>query len=952
MRRDTPEVETVLGNLAELHSNGAAIDWAREHPEGDIVALPTMVWQHRPYWIFPATSNDTGPGGGHDPAKHSLLGGRMTVSGAPARQVWQTHLDMSCRPYPQSHEVVNVEITPAASIINTFVLAAGRDGRIPSLADIVLRTPLAIEPPRVVQVVLSENTVRLASRIAHDETASEDEEHEWITHTTATVEPTRELDQGGIDEAAIRSRCPQVWDWDRVDGMFRTKGVGGYAFPWGLDELRRSDDEQLSILTLEPAPARHSSSWAHVVDGALTISAVLVTPEDAHRLWMSCYMDSVAFEGEPPARITVYTKRSARSPEDTVDVLVADEDGRIVCEVGGLRFAPLQDQAGTTVASPRNLVHEIVWRPLGQDGESPTGTVARVTLIGDDTVVGPLAEQLQQAGVECHQLSSAEGLRSVTGPQPDAVLLAPTGLQPGETPEQAAERCAWTLIRTAQRLAETQTALGNYTDPQPKLWCLTQGVRAAVQETALAHAPLWGVSRIVAGEHPELWGGLIDVAGFDAGTGARVLELLRRAPSEDVISITGDELTVARLSPMERTSDGGTAVQCRPGGTYLITGGLGALGLEVARWLVDRGASRLLLAGRTGLPARSDWDKVRDLRTRRQIDGVLALEALGVTVRVLALDITDADQVAAALDPSSHGMPPIRGIVHAAGVVRDAMLDKVDREGLRDVLAPKANGAMVLHRLFPPGTLDFFALFSSCGQFARLTGQTTYAAANSFLDTLAAFRQSGGHTDTTSLGWTAWRGVGMSESIGGTMLEANARGLEAVSAAEAFRAWSFADRFQAPYKAILRVLPTPPHSPRLPMFRELTAVTTDADNADNQGFAIDWALPEAELRAFVIADVREQVAAELNLAADDVEIRRPLIELGIDSVMSVALRVRLTRRYGLDLPPTILWNQPTVAALGGHLIESLRPDAEPVAEDATGAVDPTHRLGTELALQI
>ncbi|NUP84022.1 MAG: KR domain-containing protein, partial [Nonomuraea sp.] len=318
------------------------------------------------------------------------------------------------------------------------------------------------------------------------------------------------------------------------------------------------------------------------------------------------------------------------------------------------------------------------------------------------------------------------------------------------------------------------------------------------------------------------------------------------------------------------------------------------------------------------------WGTVTDPAVRRQIDGVLGLEALGVTVAVAALDITDAEAVAETLTPGKLGLPPIRGIVHAAGVVNDALVDKVDVAGLREVLAPKAKGAMILHNLFPPGVLDFFVLFSSCGQFARLTGQTSYAAANSFMDTLAAYRNSTGHTETRSLGWTAWEGIGLSADIGTTMLEGNSRGLAAVTAAEAFQAWSFGDRFTASYQAILRVLPTPAAA-RPPMFRDLVVSEEAAGAAAGQGFSIDFAtLSAEEAQQKILLDVREQVAAELNLDSADVEIKRPLVELGVDSVMTVALRVRLQRRYGLDLPPTILWAKPTVAALSEHILESLQ----------------------------
>ena len=321
---------------------------------------------------------------------------------------------------------------------------------------------------------------------------------------------------------------------------------------------------------------------------------------------------------------------------------------------------------------------------------------------------------------------------------------------------------------------------------------------------------------------------------------------------------------------------------------------------------------------------------------RRQIDAVLALEALGATIRVLALDISDTDQVAAALDSSALDLPQIRGIVHAAGVVADALVDKVELRGLQEVLGPKVRGAMALHRLFPPGSLDFFVLFSSCGQLVRLTGQASYAAANSFLDALAAYRCAHGHGETTSLAWTSWQGLGMAETSSGTVtLEANARGMDGISPTEAFRTWSFAERFPGPYRAILRVLPPEPHITRLPVLSEL-AGSGGAEPTDQKttNFA-DWVkLPAAERQHRITVDVQEQVAAELNLTAADIEPKRPLIELGVDSLLTVGLRVRLHRMYGIDLPPTILWGHPTVAALSQFLGEALHAQHAPSGQDS------------------
>jgi acyl transferase domain-containing protein/NAD(P)-dependent dehydrogenase (short-subunit alcohol dehydrogenase family)/acyl carrier protein len=929
LTRNADEVRTLLANLAKLYCNGAAIDWSRHHRGGSLLPVPAAAWQHRPYWIFGDTSSTAGLGAGHDPAKHSLLGGRMTVSGAPSRQVWQTYLDVASRPYPLYHGLVGVEVTPAASILNTFAEAAG-DGAAASLTDIVLRTPLAVEPPRIVQIVRQGRSLSLATRVASE--FAPDQDDEWLTHTTATIDTGGTPPAGRIDADGLRARLAEGSP-AKVGEMFERMGVGGYAFPWEMAELRRDDQEQFAVLDIVPPPASTATSWAHVIDGALTISAVVVAPGDATTLWMSKSIERVAFRGQPPARVMVHSRRSLRSPLDTVDVWVSGMDGEILCVCTGLRFAAVE-HLGSAVL-PRELVHEVGWRPLPA-AERGSTELQQVIFVGDPAVSAVLAERFEAAGVPCAQVADEPtepddtvGLRPELLVRAGAIVVVPSLTRPAETVADSGQRAAWTLVRTVQRLIELQAELGDQVAPQ-RIWPLTRGVRDAGEERSVAQGTVWGTSRIIAGEHPELWGGAIDLTGeLDEQTAARLLTVLREAAGqEDVISLTPAGPEVARLAQIERSADG-EPLHCSPSGTVLITGGLGSLGLQVARWLVDRGARRLLLTGRRGLPPRAAWDSVTDPDVQRQIEGVLAVEALGVTVQALALDITDAAEVARVLAPGALGGPPIRGVVHAAGVVNDDLVDKVELTGLREVMAPKAAGAMVLHRLFPPGELEFFLMFSSCGQFARLSGQTSYASANSFMDALAAHRNAGGCTETRSLGWTAWRGLGLSADIATTMLEANSRGLEAVSVEEALQAWSFGDRFQASYQAILRVVPTSPNA-RPPMLRELTVAEGSAAEA-GPGFRLDFgAVSDAEARQRVTADVRAQVAAELNLDPADVELKRPLVELGVDSVMTVALRVRLQRRYGLDLPPTILWARPNVAALAEQVADDLRAAASAV----------------------
>jgi 6-methylsalicylic acid synthase len=916
LRRDHPEQRTMLANLARLHCSGSPVTWSYS---GDLVDLPAVCWQHRPFWIFPDTPPERGAGRGHDPDTHTLVGGHTTVASAPVQRVWQTELDMSNRPYVQSHKVVGVETVPASVVLNSFIRAATGEGEVAcGLRDIVFRTPLAAHPPRVVQVVLEQDQVRLASRIKRDGDGGAGQDDEWLTHTTATV--VREPEVGDIPMEhpdVIRARCPVSWTWSKVDGIFRAMGVDGYTFPWVVEELVRGEDEQLATVTVDHTPKLHPSSWTAVIDAALTASGVLVMSEDSTVLRTSSHLESLAFRGDPPGRILVYTTRDPRTP-DTINMVVADESGTVVCEARGLRYVKVQD-IGSGAVGPRQLVHELAWEPVEVPADAPVPR--RALLVGRQGIVPALTDALAARGVECRAVADPAAIGDGLLAAGDAVIVAPPALLPGELPERAARRCAQALLDVVRRVAAIPDVAC-----RPAVWALTEGVRDGGSEAALPHAPLWGAGRIVAGERPDLWGGVIDVTG--GAEPASVAALIGALPpTEDVLSVTPEGVFAARLRTIERPAEREPVV-CRPDGTYLITGGLGALGLEAARHLVEQGARRLVLIGRRGLPPRPEWDRVRDPAVAAQVAEVAALEAAGATVRVLRLDISDPEATARALDPGVLDMPPVRGIVHCAGVVSDALVEKTRAENLDTTMGPKADGAMVLHRLFPAGTLDFFTMFSSCGQLARLTGQFGYASANSFLDGLAVLRRAQGEPGATSIAWAQWIGRGMGETTGRTtILEAESRGLGGITVVEALRSWSYADRFGLPYVAVMRVMPD--HA--LPVFAHLS--TTDAGPESTGNGVLDWTtVPAQELAEKVLAETHEQVAAELNLAPDDIAIDRPLLELGVDSVLTVALRVRLHRCFAVDLPPTILWSNPTVRALA----DLLAAEVEGVATEPVG----------------
>jgi 6-methylsalicylic acid synthase len=918
LRRNRPEQTTLLVNLGTLHGNGVPVDWGVAQPRGHIVDLPRSAWQHRRY-VAETPRRSGAHGRAHDPDEHTLLGSSLTVNTSPPMMLWQTDLDESNRPYPGDHPVQGTEIVPAAVLLNTFLAAARDGGPPPALAEVALRMPVAVGGTRTLQIIFTDGALRLSSRPLDD-----DSDSGWLTHTTAVVStPAEQIWAGEPFVAAARARCAEPLPGDQVISRLADVSVAAMGFPWRILELSRGEGVMVARVSTRGPDGEEPATWAPLLDAAMSMASIIFSFSGPAVLRMPAHIRRFAITGQPPTEALIGVRVLGGSAgRDTVDVDITTTSGELVARFLGLRYGVPGGDIGAPT-SPRRLVHEMVWRSLDLDTDAsgspaPGGNGIAVAVpsvavfVGDDgAAAGALGPALAEAGVRTLAVSQAADLPRFT--EPAAVIVVPTG---GRETFDAAVDAAWRLVETAQRLA------GRGDSERARLWCLTQGVR---EGESVEQSPLWGVGRVLAGEHPELWGGLVDLDPRDPAAGPLLARLLRTPPGDEIVALRDGGALAARLVPLlQAEARPGRLVGCRADGTYLITGGLGTLGLEVAHWLAGRGARRLVLLGRNGLPPHEEWATVTDPATRDRIESVRALESRGVTVRTLALDIADREQAARLLDAQALGLPPIRGIVHAAGVLDNRLARNVDRRSLHTVMRPKVGGALVLHELFPPGSLDFLVLFSSAGPLLGLPGQAAYAAANTFLDALAAHRRAAERGDqTTAIGWTSWRGLGMSTSSEVIDAELAARGTADITAADAFRSWEYVERHDVAHVAVLRTIPLEPGMRRPAILSELlteeAAAPDGADAADRS-----WAgLTGEELRNHVVGEVTRQVAAELRLPAEELDPRRPLAGLGLDSVLSLVVRQRLERHFRLRLPSALLWNAQSAQSVGDSLAEML-----------------------------
>ncbi len=470
-------------------------------------------------------------------------------------------------------------------------------------------------------------------------------------------------------------------------------------------------------------------------------------------------------------------------------------------------------------------------------------------------------------------------------------------------------------------------ALGDARIDAP-LWCLTRGAVSTGRSDRLvdpSQARLWGLGRVVALEHPERWGGLVDLPEtIDERVLSRLAGVLAGVAGEDQVAIRASGVFGRRLVRASR----GEAVEWRPSGTVLVTGGTGALGAEVARWLVRNGAESLVLTSRRGLDAPGAVE-LRD-----------ELTAAGVSVTVAACDAADREALAALLAEY-----PVSAVFHTAGVLDDGVVDGQTAERFAAVARPKVDAARNLHEL--TSDLSAFVLFSSMAGSVGSAGQSNYAAANAFLDALAQQRRADGLV-ATSIAWGAWAEAGLAteELIADRLRRDGVVGMVPALAITAMQqaldhgdiALTIADvdwdRLAAEFAAVRpsRLFDEIPEVQRL---RSAAAESRSEGATADVGSSLTGrlaALSSAEQGRALLDLVRAQVAAVLGYAdATAVEGGRAFKELGFDSLTAVDLRNRMNAATGLKLPATLVFDYPSATALADHLRTELLGH-QPVAE--------------------
>ncbi|MFD5097389.1 amino acid adenylation domain-containing protein [Streptomyces albidochromogenes] len=927
----------LLDAVRRLYENGIDLDWheVTADPARRRVPLPTYPWQRERYWIAapaPATTIAA-------PHTTPLLGRRLDLADEGGVR-FDSVASVSTLPWLRDHRVFDSLVLPGVAYMEMAFAAAGEVfGPAPAeLRDFHIHHAMSFpdeNAPRQTQIALKPEeegtyTFEVHSRLLATGEETQRVHQSWTLHasgslTLAAPSTTRSYgpERLNVERNALEGhelRPEEIYQRERerqidLGPLFQV-----------TEQLWQQGPNALSKVRLGPELRSEASLHrAHPVLIEACFLALTVTyPEKlGRRTYVPLGADRIRIETIAAGTEAWCHARLRPTDEEDPEILRADidliaPDGTLVLALDGvlLKRAAREAMIPARRESWKQWLYSTRWTPTALP-EPAAVPAHRWLVIADGRLGREVSDFARVHGVTCEVV---DGYGEDVDLSPyNLVAVCRSGR--GGTDDAGAEAVAegGRMLRLTQRLAMLDAAA-------PRLCLASSGAQpvAGRPVTWPAGAALWGMGRVTASEHPELCITQIDL---DPRTDTRSQAALLYAelallsgtvqqPEQHRVGYEGHRRHVEVLGRAEPADAPGSAMPIehpvRPDATYLITGGLGGLGLESARMLCEAGARHLVLLGRT--PPRQ---AARHLIERLRADGA--------TVSAFTADVADHDALSGVFaridaDPA---FPPIAGVLHLAGVLDDGVLLLQSPERFAQVMAPKALGAWHLHTLTAARPLDFFVLFSSASSLLGTPGQATYAAANAFLDGLASHRRGLG-LPGLAIQWGSWGETGMSARAGLNAVLAG-KGEHVIPTPDGLAALQRLLSGENP-DSVVAVLPADWNrfeDRNAPALRGLLADMPGGKRADaEEGVraVLDGAPPETR-RALLLSLVREQVRRVLGDSTGGLTDEHDLFARGLDSLRAIELRSRIQRTLECKVPPSIVFDNPTIVALSDRLLD-------------------------------
>ncbi len=856
------------------------------------VDVPPSSWLHSKHWVDEDAFDQ------QRPDEHPLLGAHVEMPSG-RDHVWQAEIEAKRLSWLTDQPGHGGAVLPAAVFVE-MTLAAGCQA-LGRAADAVVVNELTIEQPLAL-----DRRMRVTTQLHHGDGAITVEFHanpgggKWRRYAVARVE------------------------------------VADPEVPPGQDV------ESSAAIVVPDTVSDHPKYRVHpaIIDAALR-TLVAGAPADAHDPAETAYapvsLQTIQIYGQVGRRARCRAEWVEQQQGGRLGhITLTDDTGVVTARLTGIELRPIDpgtmpiplqqkmfhtDWVATAAPRPDSAPAAGSWLLLADDDAETTRLVADFTSRLRSPARQVISEKLSDESAVAGAVANAADAE----PEPVAIVVfVGTHRFDDSDPDG-------TLSRVHQLITAISAAAGAAVDSwrtSPRLWLVSRRGLAVLggEPGDPSIGALKGLirtwrfpgemARVLAGE-PDVGATLVDLddTGDPESPAAVLIRELVAPAHDDLVAWRDGRRYVERLARTQADT-GGTGAVVRPDGSYIVTGGLGGLGLVVARWLIERGATRLILNGRTE-PAADQQQALAELRRSADIVFVRGDIATGRM----------AEELVAAAEET--GMP-LRGVVHAAGVIDGGLVGALNRETLQRVWAAKAAGALRLHAATADRQLDWWVGFSSMAALLGLPGQVAYATANAWLDAVVAWRSASG-LPAMAINWGQWADVGIGRSLSLSVMDPispdeGVEALQSLVGGALTRVGVGRLRFD-------RALATTEEFRQLGYFTNLvtefdTSAAADrqtADEADrSDALVADWStIPAEDRRGELESRLRTILARELRMSPSAVDVDQPFPELGLDSMTAMTV-VRDTQRLaGVDLSANMLFNHPTIASLAAYLADLL-----------------------------
>jgi acyl transferase domain-containing protein/acyl carrier protein len=989
----------MLESLGRLYVSGFQVDWDgfdRDYARRRVV-LPTYPFQRKRYWFKAAHDGATNDEALKSrPRTSTPLPGRL-IRVATEDIFYEIEVDSQTMPYLKDHQIYGEMVIPGAFHVSMALSAADKTfgkGRC-RLEDVNFFQALVPreDETRTVQTILKpDGPDKMSFEVLSLRDNDDESNNDWTKHASGKIVSLEAEAHSssfmGVVVDEIKARCRQI---DSLPGALYKTGMRagielGPSFQW-IGPTWMGKEEGLCQIRVPSAITDLDTFNLHpgLIDSCFQLLAAILIDDDlGPDVYVPVALGEFQFSGRP-ADATLWCHASLgmdnRARYETIEgsVTLFNEDGEVVATINRVSLKKANPEAllKNSTSGLKKWLYKIDW--LKRNRDLPAGNGPRASpvsrhkwlIFGDKAGHGEmLAKEAKATGEDSIIVLRGDGYRiDKNGSyqiepthQEDYQQLFKEITRPGE-PSLSGIVYLWgldfsdvdnmdtlslndslkCLCSSVLHIIKVQAQ--STQDQPPHLWFVTRGALSIGNgrfSVSIRQSVLWGLARVIALEHPEIWGGIVDLGPEGSPLEISMLwEEFRTPDGETQLALREDHRFVGRLVRSKSIKiPSKPYLRHQSGATCIITGGLGGLGLEVARKIVEKGLTHLVLVGRSA-PSDSANEAIRKLQQS------------GARVTVMSADVSREDDVRRILDQIRDTMPPLRGIVHCAGIIDDGILVQQDWQRFERVFAPKINGAWHLHTMTQEMKLDFFILFSSTTSLLGSAGQSNYAAANAFLDALAQYRHSKG-LPALSINWSAWASVGMAATTADKIdHRLKKRGIANIDITKGLRILdilfeypsSQVGVFPVNWSKFIESFGGPGNVPLF--FTELLREPRHGYPAmsvnKTEGYDILKKLEETpdNRRWQLIHDfVHQQVTHLLRLESpQSIDDKKPLSDIGFDSLMGVELRTMLASALGLNLSVGFFYDYPTIIDISDYLTDKIVPAGRHDQKSNAGSID-------------